>query len=150
MEFNKTLEISASGLRAQRLRLDVVASNLANANVTRTENGGGPYRRRSVVFRSSPLEMSFDQVMRSTPHVNSLRAVEVSRIAYDRSEPRRVHEPGHPDADGNGYVAYPNINTVSEMVDLMTATRAYEANVQAIRAMRAMGEATMGIGSASG
>ena len=150
MEFNRTLEISASGLRAQRLRLDVVASNLANANATRTEGGGGPYRRRSVVFRSARLDMSFDQVMRSTPHVSALRAVQVSRVAHDTSEPRRVHEPGHPDADGNGYVAYPNINTVSEMVDLMTATRAYEANVQAIRAMRAMGQAAMGIGRPGG
>jgi len=148
MEFNRTLEISASGLRAQRLRLDVVASNLANANATRTEDGSGPYRRRSVVFRSAPLDMSFEQVMRSTEHASSLRAVEVSRITHDGSEPRRVLEPGHPDADAEGYVAYPNINTVSEMVDLMTATRAYEANVQAIRAMRAMGEAAMGIGGA--
>jgi flagellar basal-body rod protein FlgC len=146
MEFNRTLEISASGLRAQRLRLDVVASNLANANATRTADGAGPYRRRSVVFRSAPLEQSFEQVLRSSPHVNALRAVEVSGIREDQSEPRRVHDPGHPDADADGYVAYPNVNTVSEMVDLMTATRAYEANVQAIRAMRAMGQAALSIG----
>ena len=146
MEFNRTLEISASGLRAQRLWLDVVASNLANATATRTADGAGPYRRRSVVFRSAPLEQSFEQVLRSSPHVNALRAVEVSGIREDQGEPRRVHDPGHPDADADGYVAYPNVNTVSEMVDLMTATRAYEANVQAIRAMRAMGQAALSIG----
>jgi flagellar basal-body rod protein FlgC len=98
------------------------------------------------VFRSAPLEQSFEQVLRSSPHVNALRAVEVSGIREDQSEPRRVHDPGHPDADADGYVAYPNVNTVSEMVDLMTATRAYEANVQAIRAMRAMGQAALSIG----
>jgi len=150
MEFNRTLEISASGLRAERLRLDVVASNLANANSTRKADGEGPYRRRSVIFQSAPLEFSFDQVLAASRHLSSLRAVEVSGIAEDQKPPRLVHDPGHPDADAEGYVAYPNVDVVSEMVDLMTATRAYEANVQAIRAMRAMGQAAMRIGGSGG
>ncbi len=148
MEFGQTLEISASGLRAQRLRLDVVASNLANAGSTRNADGSGPYRRRMVVFRSTPLELPFERTLASSAHAHALRVVEVARITEDRSPPRMVHNPEHPDADAEGYVAYPNINTVAEMVDLMTATRAYEANVQAIRAMRAMGEAALGIGAA--
>lgn len=147
MEFNRTLEISASGLRAQRLRLDVVASNLANADATRRADGAGPYRRRSVVFKSAPLELSFDQALRASRHVDGLRTVKVSGITEDSGAPRMVHNPGHPDANGDGYVAYPNVNVVAEMVDLMTATRAYEANVQAIRAMRAMGQAAMKIGA---
>ena len=146
MEFNRTLEISASGLRAQRLRLDVISSNLANANATRTADGEGPYRRRAVVFRSSPLELSFDQALRASGHVRALRAVEVSGIVEDQKAPRLVLNPGHPDANADGYVGYPNVSVVTEMVDLMTATRAYEANVQAIRAMRAMGEAALRIG----
>jgi flagellar basal-body rod protein FlgC len=146
MEFGRTLEISASGLRAQRLRLDVVASNLANANATRSADGTGPYRRRSVVFESTRLDETFEQMLYSAPHGRSLRTVEVSRILEDPRPPRMVHEPEHPDANGEGYVAYPNINPVAEMVDMMTATRAYEANVQAIRAMRAMGEAALRIG----
>jgi flagellar basal-body rod protein FlgC len=147
MEFNRTLEISASGLRAQRLRLDVVASNLANANATRGANGEGPYRRRSLLFSSEPLDLSFDQVLRASAHVQSLRTVEVDGIREDQRPPRLVFDPGHPDANPDGFVAYPNIDVVSEMVDLMTATRAYEANVQAIRSLRTMGEAAMAIGS---
>jgi flagellar basal-body rod protein FlgC len=147
MEFGRTLEISASGLRAQRLRLDVVASNLANANATRNADGTGPYRRRAVVFRSAPLDASFEQALESSTHARALRTVEVSRIAEDESTPRMVHDPEHPDANPDGYVAYPNINTVAEMVDLMTATRSYEANVQAIRALRAMSEAALTIGA---
>jgi flagellar basal-body rod protein FlgC len=146
MEFGRTLEISASGLRAQRLRLDVVASNLANANSTRSA-GGGPYRRRSVVFRSEPLEPTFEQALNERLYDRVLRVVDVVGIVKDDAPPRMTYEPTHPDADGAGYVAYPNVNVVAEMVDLMTATRAYEANVQAIRAMRAMGEAALRIGS---
>lgn len=147
MEFGRTLEISASGLRAQRTRLDVIASNLANANSTRNADGTGPYRRRSVLFDTAPLDLSFEQVLRSTPHVRELRTAEVAGIVEDRLPPRMVLDPGHPDANAEGYVAYPNVNVISEMVDLMTATRAYEANVQAIRATRTMGEAAMRIGA---
>ena len=145
MEFGQTLEISARGLRAQRLRLDVVASNLANANSTRSADGG-PYRRRSVVFRSEPLEHTFEQTLNQRLYDRSLRVVDVAGIVKDEAPPRMMYEPTHPDADATGYVAYPNVNVVSEMVDLMTATRAYEANVQAIRAMRVMGEAALRIG----
>ncbi len=147
MEFGQTLEISASGLRAQRLRLDVVASNLANAHSTRSADGGGPYRRRSVVFRSAPLEHTFEQTLNARLYDRALRVVDVAGIVKDDTAPRMMYEPTHPDANGAGYVAYPNVNVVAEMVDLMTATRAYEANVQAIRAARVMGEAALRIGS---
>jgi len=150
MEFNRTLEISASGLRAQRLRLDVAASNLANAHATRRDDGAGPYRRRSVIFRSAPIDLSFEQALRASGDARPLRVVEVSGVIEDQKPPRLVLEPGHPDANANGYVAYPNVDSVAEMVDLMTATRAYEANVQAIRAMRVMGEAALKIGGGGG
>jgi flagellar basal-body rod protein FlgC len=150
MEFNRTLEISASGLRAQRLRLDVVASNLANVNATRNATGTGPYQRRSVLFRSTPLEQTFDRVLGAAEHARALRTVQVTGIAEDQKPPRLEFDPGHPDANGDGYVAYPNINVVTEMVDLLTATRAYEANVQAIRAMRDMGHAALSIGGDGG
>ena len=100
-----------------------------------------------TLVRSAPLRLSFDQALRASQDVAALRAVEVSGITEDRTPPRLVLDPGHPDANADGYVAYPNVNVVSEMVDLMTASRAYEANVQAIRAMRAMGQAALQIGS---
>ena len=102
MEFGQTLEISASGLRAQRLRLDVVASNLANVNTTKGADGNGPYRRRSVVFRSDPLERSFEQALNASPHARGLRTVNVGRIIEDQKPPRMVHDPGHPEANGDG------------------------------------------------
>ena len=147
MDLGQTLEISASGLRAQRLRLDVVASNLANAGSTRNADGTGPYRRRAVVFRSAPVEHGFEQALQSSTQARAVRTVEVARIVEDQSPPRMVHNPEHPDANEEGYVAYPNVNTVTEMVDLMTATRSYEANVQAIHALRAMSEAALSIGA---
>jgi flagellar basal-body rod protein FlgC len=99
------------------------------------------------VFRSAPLEHTFEQTLNSRLYDRALRVVDVAGVVKDGTSPRMMYEPTHPDADGAGYVAYPNVNVVSEMVDLMTATRAYEANVQAIRAMRVMGEAALRIGS---
>lgn len=140
-----TLEISGSGLRAQRLRLDAIASNLANATTTHTEEGG-PYKRRSVVLAPDVLESDFGSTLAALSDEGARSGVRVAEIVSDESEPRKVFEPGHPDADADGYVAYPNINQVTEMVDLMTATRAYEANVQAINATKRMNEAALGIG----
>ncbi len=137
--------ISASGLRAQRLRLDVIAANLANAQSTRTPEGG-PYRRRDVVLQAVPGAESFDDLL--APGGAAASAVEVARIVDDTRPPRLVFDPGHPDADAQGFVAMPNVNVVSEMVDMMAASRAYEANVAALNATKRVLEAALEIGRA--
>ena len=121
------LRISASGMTAERLRMDVIAENLANANTTRGVDGQ-PYRRKEVVLQQdSPT--SFDEV---------LGGVAVSGIVEDPSPLRRVYDPGNPDADAKGFVSLPNVSTVTEMVDLITAQRGYEADVQAMNNARSM------------
>ena len=156
-----TIAISASALRAERLRLDVIASNLANATTTRTPEGG-PYRRRNVVFMAEPLESDFGATLEALSDrgaelgaelgarlgagLGARRGVEVSEVVEDSSPLHMVFDPGHPDANPEGYVAYPNVNPVAEMVDLMAATRAYEANVQAVNATKRMSEAALSIG----
>jgi flagellar basal-body rod protein FlgC len=148
MGFLDSLDISASGMTAERLRMDVVANNLANANTTRTANGG-PFRRQVVVF--SPGTQSFgDSLANSLDNSGnaSLKGVQATGIVPDRSPFKRVYEPGHPDADKQGYVTMPNIDTVTEMVDMMSATRAYEANVSAVDAVKAMAMKALEIGKA--
>ena len=139
------LAISASGLRAERLRLDAIASNLANASTTRTPEGG-PYKRRNVIFEAQGMESDFAATIASMGEDGARRGVAVTDVTVDQSQPRMVFDPGHPDANPEGYVAYPNVNPVLEMVDLTTATRAYEANVQAINASKRMSEAALSIG----
>jgi len=141
MDLGATLAISSSGLRAQRLRMDVIAANLANAQSTRTPQGG-PYRRRDVVLEALPEGETFDELLGAAPGA----AVRVARVVEDRRPPRVVFDPGHPDADGQGYVAMPNVNVMTEMVDLMAATRAYEANVAAVNATKRVLEAALEIG----
>ena len=145
MDITGTLGVSATALRAERLRLDVIASNLANANTTRTTEGG-PYRRRNVVFVTQPLETDFAAALDTVMDEQTQQGVAVADVVDDKSPPRMVFDPGHPDANKEGYVAYPNVNPVAEMVDLMAATRAYEANVQAVNASRRMAEAALAIG----
>lgn len=128
-----TMRISASGLSAERLRMDLIADNLANANTTRTAEGG-PYRRKVAVFE--PI----------IPTAQTPGGVRVISIAEDTSPPRRVYQPGHPDADAQGFVTYPNVEMVHEMVDLITASRAYEANIQAFNAGKNMFLRTLDIG----
>ena len=123
--------ISASGMAAERLRLDTVSSNLANINTTRTPEGG-PYRRLMTVMESAP----------------DGRGVRVARIVQDESSPLLVHNPGHPDADADGNVAMPNVNPLLEMVDMISATRAYEANVAAFNAAKSMAAKALEIGKA--
>jgi flagellar basal-body rod protein FlgC len=142
MDVSGTLAISASALQAQRLRMDVIAANLANAQSTRTPEGG-PYKRRDVVLEALPGG-SFDDVLGG----QGGGAVRVARVVEDEKPPRVVFDPGHPDADPQGYVAYPNVNPITEMVDLMTATRAYEANVAAVNATKRVLEAALSIGRA--
>lgn len=126
MSLLSSMNISASGLTAQRLRLDLIASNLANIETTRT-NEGGPYRRQVPLFR----EM-LDQFTGMT------KGVEVSAIIKDNSPFRMVYDPGHPDANPEGYVLYPNVNPVIEMTDMISATRSYEANLSLITAAKSM------------
>jgi flagellar basal-body rod protein FlgC len=132
------MDLSASGLTAQRQRLDVIAENLANINTTRTVEGG-PYKRKSVIMEAAPAE-DFDSFL------GSPEKVEVVQITEDSQGLRPEHEPGHPDADKDGMVLYPNINPVSEMVHLMLASRAYEANVAVLRTGKAMAQKALEIG----
>jgi len=141
-----SLQIAASALRAQRLRLDVIASNLANVNTTRTPEGG-PYQRRNVVFVTQALESEFGDTIAALADEGAARGVAVADVIEDERPGRLVFEPGHPDADATGQVTYPNVNPVTEMVDLMSATRAYEANVQVLNATRRMAESALAIGA---
>ena len=125
-------DISASGLSAQRTRLDVIAGNIANVETTRTPDGG-PYRRLQPVFAAR----------RRAPG-----GVETLGLAEDPRPPRMVYQPGHPDADADGIVAYPNVNVVEEMVDLVSATRSYEANAAAFNAAKSMAQRALDLGRA--
>lgn len=139
MALIKAIEIASTGLTAQRLRLDVIANNIANVNTTRGAFGG-PYRRQQVVF--APRNEFFQFIIPGLPEQIPVEllgsGVRVIQIREDPSPLRLVHNPGHPDANADGYVAYPNVNIVTEMVDMISATRAYEANVQVISAARSM------------
>lgn len=128
-----TMKISASGLSAERLRMELIADNLANANSTRSATGE-VYRRKVAVLQPIP------------PSPSTPGGVRVVGIAYDITPPRMVYQPGHPDADANGYVTYPNVDVVHEMVDMITASRAYEANLAAYNSAKTMFLRTLDMG----
>ena len=133
------LEISASGLTAERLRMDVSAENLANAQTTRGADGQ-PYRRKEVVLQETPgsFGASLSAAMGSSKGTQG-GGVQVAGVVQDTATPlKRIYDPGHPDADRQGYVTLPNVNSVTEMVDLITASRSYEANVTAMNASKQM------------
>lgn len=136
MSLFSTLAISASGMTAQRARAELLVENIANADTTRTAEGG-PYRRRDVVFQSEQVGSSFSSLM-SEPVAMDTEGVAVSQIVVDNNEPERRYMPGHPDADKDGYVAYPKVNPAEDMVDLLGASRSYQANVSAISATKDM------------
>ena len=133
-------DISASGLTAQRMRMDVVASNIANSEVTRGKLVNGkwvPYQRKLVVMETkemSPFEQKLNQALNS----HTEQGVKVSKIVGDQTPFKKVYNPTHPDADEQGYVLMPNVDTLKEMVDLIAASRSYEANVTALNASKAM------------
>lgn len=137
-----SLNISASALQAQRTRLDTISSNMANAETTRTPEGG-PYRRKMVVFESQQMSFADHLSSRSNKAINGVR---VSRIAVDQREPKLVYDPQHPDADDQGYVALPDIDILKETTDMMMATRAYEANITTIKSAKRMALKALEIG----
>ena len=140
-----SMDASASGLTAERLRLDIIAGNLANANTTRTPEGG-PYRRKMPVFVQGVGNgfRSFLQVF--TRSLDEAQGVQVAAVVSDERPGKVKYEPGHPDADENGFVTMPNVDVVTEMVDMISATRGYEANVTAINAAKQMAMRALEIG----
>ncbi len=144
MDFSTGMRISASGLAAQRQRMNTVSSNIANINTTRT-NEGGPYRRKDVVFEAMPDSKSFGDVMTDQGE-QSLQRVQVTDVISDQKAPLLKYEPDNPDANPDGYVAYPNINMMEEMANMLSATRSYEANVSAMQATKDMAMSALEIG----
>lgn len=141
------INVSATGLTAQRLRMDVIAKNIANANTTRTENGL-PYRRQIVIFEENCKNKPFSQFLSEESRRLFLKdgGVKVKGIVDDKSPFKRMYDPGHPDADADGYVLMPNVDTVVEMVNMISATRAYEANVTALNATKGLAQKALEIG----
>jgi flagellar basal-body rod protein FlgC len=130
------MNVSASGMSAQRLRLDIISQNIANVNTTRDENGN-VYRRKTVVFQEKDMTPFGDILMKTAGSTGN--GVKVTQIVEDtKSEMRKVYDPSHPDADEDGYVTYPNVNIVQEMTDMIDASRSYEANVTAFNASKNM------------
>ncbi|MEX2373413.1 MAG: flagellar basal body rod protein FlgC [Dehalococcoidia bacterium] len=140
-----SLRVSASSLYAQRLRMDVVANNVANVNSTRGVDGQ-PYRRQSVVFREQVQGAAFGDLLGRATGRTSPGGVEVTDIHRDTSAPRKVHEPTHPDADEEGYIYLPNIDVVTEMTDLVSASRAYQASATVVNATKSIAQSALGIG----
>ncbi|MDR3089191.1 MAG: flagellar basal body rod protein FlgC [Desulfobulbaceae bacterium] len=134
--------ISGSALKAQKMRLDTVASNLANVETTSTPEGG-PYKKKSVYFETQPL--SFKETLDNSVSERA-QGVTVKKILSDETEPKKVYNPSHPDADEGGYVAMPNVNVLAEMVDMMSATRSYQANVTVIKSAKRMALKALEIG----
>jgi len=144
MDIYDALRTSSSGLSAQRMRMNLISANLANVNTTRTPEGG-PYRRKEVVFEARPKSTSFREVLQSR---QGRLPAEVSAIKVfdDPRPPVLKFDPGHPDADAQGYVRLPNVNMMEEMVNMISATRSYEANVAAVKASKDMAMKALEIG----
>ena len=144
MDFLTALDIGASGLTADRTRINTISMNLANAKTTRTPQGG-PYRRRTVVQAATDVDDPFSVHMRSALD-RELKGVRVMAVTMDKRPLKQVYEPGHPDANAEGYVSYPDINVVEEMANLMSAQRNYEANVTTVEANKGMYNKALEIG----
>ena len=159
--FLSSFDISGYGLSAQRVRVNTISSNIANAQTTRTDEGG-PYRRKEVVFKAINFNDAYNEALGSETNsanyqdplnegnfgkvVNpAIMSVVVDKISRDDREPKMKFEPNHPDADASGYVAYPNINPVIEMADLVEATRSYQANVAAFQSAKDMANAAISL-----
>ena len=144
MDFLTALDIGASGLAAERTNINIISMNLANVKTTRTPEGG-PYQRKSVLLSAIEVDQPFSTHMQSAVD-KELRGVRVMHVATDKRPFKMVFEPGHPDADEQGMVKYPDINVVEEMANLMTAQRGYEANVSTIDAIKSMYNKALEIG----
>lgn len=142
MDILNTLKIGGSALKAHSLRLNTISSNLANIETTSTPEGG-PYKKKSVYFQSKPL--SFKEQLQGEMN-NAAQGVEVTKIIEDKSPPRKVYDPSHPDAQEDGYVDMPNISMIEEMVDMMSTTRSYQANVTSIKSAKRMAMKALEIG----
>jgi len=142
-----SFDISASGLTAQRLRMDVISNNIANVNTTKTLEGG-PYMRQRVIFepRGEKLQFLIPFAFEQNKRINQFQGVKVTAVTTDPTPPKLVYDPGNPDANKDGYVAMPNVNIVKEMIDMISATRAYEANVTAIDSAKTMASKALDIG----
>ncbi len=139
------IDVAGTGLAAERLRMDVTAGNLANAETTQGADGQ-PYRRREVVLQEAPAAgQSFDAMLAGASSSSPVNGVQVAGIVDDPSPPRQVYDPTNPDANRQGYVSMPNVNPVTEMVDLISASRSYEANVTAMQAAKTDFTQTLGL-----
>ncbi len=146
MGYFNALDTGASALTAQRLRMDIISQNIANANTTRTENGT-PYRRKTVIFEEkSPSAPFSDYLSESSRDKVVGKGVRVAKIVEDPSPLKKIYDPGHPDADADGYVQTPNVDVVVEMVNMISASRAYEANVTAINTSKSLAMKALDIG----
>src|SRR6185369_13390999 len=141
MDFFSSMNVSSSALSAERTRMNLISSNLANANTTRTPEGG-PYKRKDAVFAATPVQNPFARALDKATG-QEVRRVEVMQVVEDQNKPRMQYDPSHPDADPQGYVAMPNVNVVEEMADMINSTRTYEANVTAVQAAKNMALKTL-------
>jgi flagellar basal-body rod protein FlgC len=141
MNLLSAISVSASGMSAQRQRTELLVENLANSDTTRTP-AGGPYRRKDVVFASDASTAEFSSVFEDQMN-GGATGVRVAQVVTDTQEPEKRYLPGHPDADADGYVAFPRVNPAEDMVDLLGASRSYQANVSAISAVKDMIQRSM-------
>ena len=144
MDFMTAIDVGASALKAERTHLNVISMNLANAKTTRTV-GGGPYRSKEAIFKETEVDSPFSKAMNAALD-QEVKGVRVESIQNDRRPLKQVYEPGHPDADAEGYVSYPDINVVEEMTNMLQAMRAYEANVSTITTSKNMFTKALEIG----
>lgn len=144
-DFLSGFRIGSSGMAAQRARMNTISSNIAHINTTQTPEGG-PYRRKDVVFEAVQDGKTFGDMVGVNDPKKDFNQVQVSDVVYDKKGPLMKYEPGHPDANPDGYVAYPNINLMEEMTNMIQANRSYEANVQAIQTTKDMALSALEIG----
>lgn len=148
MALFQSFDIAASGMTAQRFRMDTIADNIANINTTHSEDGSGPYRRKIVTFEERQLTPSFADTLDSYRNAYKGNGVRVAKVKEDtETDFVMSYDPSNPDADENGYVSYPNVNTVTEMTNLIDSTRAYQANVTAFNSLKAMAQQGISIGN---
>lgn len=143
MDLFTAMDVSSSALTAERTRMNLISSNLANANSTRTAEGG-PYKRKDAVFAAQPVSQPFSEALNNAGK-QRLNKVNVVEVVEDQTPPRLQYDPSHPEADAKGFVAMPNVNVVEEMADMIAATRSYEANVTTMQATKSMALKTLEI-----